>query len=62
MPPSVWDLIINTGDQKTRPPTEAAPTVRPWVQIRGLLRQALDSEGTEFRVLVADLPVFLELR
>jgi hypothetical protein len=29
---------------------------------RVLLRQALDSEGTEFRVLVAGLPEFLELR
>jgi hypothetical protein len=39
--------------------TEAASNL---ANTPGLLRQTLNGEGTEFRVLVADLPVFLELR
>jgi hypothetical protein len=43
-----------------RPPIEAASQLDCLAMICALLRDALDREGTEFRVLVADLADFLE--
>src|SRR6267378_2003149 len=50
LPESDWRTV-----KETRPPAEAASFAqRSW-----LLRYALDGVRTEFRVLVADFPVFL---
>jgi hypothetical protein len=43
-----------------RPPIETASQLNCLAMMCALLRDALDREGTEFRVLVADLADFLE--
>jgi hypothetical protein len=45
----------------TRPPTEAASDIFSAMTHIALLRQAFNGEGTEFRVLVANLPSFFVL-
>ena len=47
----------NTIERK-RPPREAASIMH--LEVKHLLGQAFNGESTEFRVLVADLPGFLD--